>query len=100
MTDTVEVPRELKDIASFLAHDAGWEFTGLHYDGLAPNGHARRVMCCHGMREGLTWPTAAYNMTALELKKIAYTDTEKVVPVLVGVCPGGVLHYCDIAPST
>jgi len=101
MSDTVKVPQELKDIASFLAHDAGWKFTGLHYDGLAPNNHTRQVICRHGMPDGSGWSTTAfYYTTALELKKIAYTDTDKVVPVLIGVCKGGVLHYCDIAPHT
>jgi hypothetical protein len=34
----------------------------------------------------------------MELRKIAHNRTGKVTPVLVGVCPGGVLHYCDITP--
>jgi len=98
MADTNVVPIELKDIVSFLAHDAGWAFTGLHYDGLAPDGHTRQVICRHGMSEGSGWSTTAYYYTtALKLKKIAYTDAGKVVPVLIGVCKGGVLHYCDIA---
>lgn len=98
MAETNVVPTELKDIVSFLARDAGWEFTGMHYDELAPDGHTRQVICRHGMPEGSGWSTTAYYYTtALELKKIGYTDTEKVVPVLIGVCKGGVLHYCDIA---
>jgi len=100
MAETKEAPRALKDIVSFLAHDAGWEFTGLHYDGLAPDGRPRQVICRHGMPEGSGWSTTAYYYTTmLELKKIGYTDTNQVIPVMIGVCKGGVLHYCDIAPE-
>ena len=92
------IPRELKNIVVFLARDAGWQFTGLHYDGLAPDGRMRQVICRHGMRESSWSTTEYYYTTMLELKKIGYTDTNEVIPVLIGVCKGGVLHYCDIKP--
>lgn len=92
-----EPTQELKDIVSFAAHDAGWDFHGMKYEGQAPNTNSRTVPCTHGLP--LAPPFAdsqPYQTTTLELKKVAQTRTRTVTPILVGVCPGGVLHYCDI----
>ena len=99
----IEPTQELKDIASFAARDAGWQFTGLQYHGVSAKFRPLRIVCTHGI-EPLSFDPSSLSAvmpavaqeTTLEPVKIAAHATGKVTPVLVGVCPGGVLHYCDI----
>jgi hypothetical protein len=99
-----EPTQELKYSVSRAASHAGWEFTGLQYQGAATSFYSVEIACTHGIRPlsldvsgGGVMP-APLQTTTLKRMRICNGITGEITPVLAGLCPGGVLHYCDFTP--